>query len=238
MLPLKRFCPSFLSMPALVIGSLIPDAAYLFGELKLDEVSHTAWGIGLFCLPAGLLLTYLFYWIRSKSGTILPERHRRLLLVCNCPRSVSLLGITVSVLVGAVTHLAWDAFTHRGGWVVQQFPLLNSRIGSFAGHNVRVCRVLWYLSSFAGVACVYLVFRKAQKEVKAANTSYAAPLPAGERGVSMLELLKACIVATLVLPIELVHDLVRSPAGPLLVLMLTVLLVVVVVWISSRKSSP
>jgi hypothetical protein len=42
-LPLRRYCPRYLSFPALVVGSLSPDLGYLFGHLHTDWFSHRFW---------------------------------------------------------------------------------------------------------------------------------------------------------------------------------------------------
>jgi len=42
-LPLRRYCPRYLSFPALVVGSLSPDLGYLFGHLHADWFSHRFW---------------------------------------------------------------------------------------------------------------------------------------------------------------------------------------------------
>ena len=59
-LPLRRFCPRFLNFPALVVGSVGPDAGYAFGWLGADQVSHRFLGSFVFCLPVGLVLVGLF----------------------------------------------------------------------------------------------------------------------------------------------------------------------------------
>jgi len=219
-LPLKRFCPRWLNLPALVIGSVSPDAAYLFGKLKLEEVSHRSWGIVAFCLPAGFLLTLLLHLLRSQLAGMLPEKYGRVFLPSTWQPFGSAGVIMLSLLIGTGTHLLWDSLTHRGGWAAGRIPMLETSVGSFAGHTVRLCRVLWYGSSFAGVACVYLVYRNAQQTSE----------PGVAKVLKKATWLEATLVAALVLPIELVHDLVRGPAGGMLVALLSFLLVMGVVW--------
>jgi hypothetical protein len=50
----------------------------------------------------------------------------------------------LSALVGAVTHLVLDAFTHSDGLAVRAVPLLAHSIGSVRGHNLVVYQVLQY----------------------------------------------------------------------------------------------
>src|ERR1039458_6493774 len=67
-LPLRRYCPIWLSFPALVIGSLSPDAGYCLGDLGgLDwgTFSHGLLGSVAFCLPVGIVMLALFYGLRA-----------------------------------------------------------------------------------------------------------------------------------------------------------------------------
>ncbi len=98
--------------------------------------------------------------------------------------------------------------------------------------------MLWYLSSFIGVACVYLVFQTARKRARFSEPSHLAGQPRSERIPHIAEFVEALVVAALVLPIELLHDLVRGPIGMSLVGALTLLVVAAVVWISSRRKVP
>ena len=53
---MRRFCPRYLSFPALIAGSLSPDFGYLFRHFHVDSFSHRFWaGSFGFCLPVGLL---------------------------------------------------------------------------------------------------------------------------------------------------------------------------------------
>jgi hypothetical protein len=90
---------------ALVIGSMVPDAWYLVpGLVRVD--SHSAAGLFWFCLPAGLLAYLAWQFFRQKPLSEAPWY-----------------AVIVSVIVGAATHVAWDALTHsvayRGHYVLQ-----------------------------------------------------------------------------------------------------------------------
>src|ERR1041385_4038963 len=86
-LPLKRFCPRFLSFPGLVIGSLVPDFGYAFGQMKLDELSHRFVGSLAFCLPFGLTMLAGLFGLRSHLVQFLPADHRGIFLPL-CARPV------------------------------------------------------------------------------------------------------------------------------------------------------
>jgi hypothetical protein len=118
-LPLKLWRPGWFDGVALVVGSAAPDLAYpLVGFVSLPE-THTLAGLFWFCLPVGLIATWL-------------TRRAAPLVAAHLPgslRDYGVLGavrhpwwITVtSLLLGALTHLFWDGFTHDPaghGWAV------------------------------------------------------------------------------------------------------------------------
>jgi hypothetical protein len=198
-MPLRRFCPRWLSLPALIIGSLTPDAGYLFGEKGAGGFSHGFLGTFGFCLPAGILMVALFYWLRRPVVRILPAPYRRALLpLCQQPPR-SPWAIIASLLIGTWTHLLWDSFTHTTGWFVQHLPLLQSSVAVVAGHQARVCHLLWYGCSFAGVVWLFWLFEKWKQSCLSGAASVS--------GKAVMR--DAVLVAFSVVPIELVHHLIR-----------------------------
>jgi hypothetical protein len=64
---------------------------------------------------------------------------------------VSWLAVGLSLLAGAVTHLAWDAFTHDGAPGVEAIPLLRADLFAVGTYHVYAYRVLQYFSSAIGL---------------------------------------------------------------------------------------
>ncbi len=214
-LPLKRYCPRVLNFPALIIGSLVPDAGYGFGALQVENFSHDLRGLFGFSLPVGLLLVAGVYWLRARIVPVLPERLQRVLLPESWQPVGSPLSVVLSILLGSATHLFLDDFTHKDGWIVQRLPFLLASLGTFAGRSVRVCTLLWYGCSFIGVAWVTLAYNRRQR----------SSLPRRPRAFMTADLVMALGVALLVLPIELVHHLVHGQFGSILVAFFSGLLV-------------
>jgi hypothetical protein len=229
-LPLKRYCPRWLNFPALVIGSLTPDAGYLFGELHGGRFSHDLLGSFGFCLPAGLLMVVLFYWLRAPLARMMPTPYQRALLpLCQRPPG-SPWAIVISLLIGAWTHLLWDSFTHTNGWFVQHLSVLQSPVVLVAGRRARVCHLLWYGCSFAGVVWLFWVFEK-----------WKQGCVNGAAAVSGKAVMRdAVLVAILVVPIELVHHLVRlNKLGLCLLAVVCALLVIgIVLRVASTRKAP
>ena len=200
-LPMRRYCPRFLSFPALVIGSLTPDIAYVFGKANVDEFSHRLVGSVGFCLPVGLLVVWVFYGLRFPVVRFLPARLRRILLPL-CQRPLASPGIVVvSLLVGACTHIFLDSLTHKDGWLVGLLPVLQIAAASMGTQTLRIHLVVWYVASFVGVAWLFLVFQRWQE--------VAAGLSA--RTSDIVKWGNAVVVALLVLPVASLHHLARPP---------------------------
>lgn len=118
---LGRFCvPS-----ALAIGSMIPDAWYLLPMLTRDD-SHTLAGLLGFCLPAGVLAYLAFHLLlKHPLVALLPDGLAARVASFAAPGlpAAPAHAVAVSLLAGALTHLAWDGLTHER-WVVNGFQLL------------------------------------------------------------------------------------------------------------------
>jgi hypothetical protein len=142
-------------LSALVVGSLAPDFHYFLNLAPDGRFSHTVRGIFLFCLPVGLAVLWIFHkLLKLPLISLAPERHQQRLVrftkpFCWGPSSRFLL-ILFSLLVGALSHLAWDAFTHSRGFVVRNLPDMRTPpLGEF-GSNRPLYNLLQLGSSVLG----------------------------------------------------------------------------------------
>jgi hypothetical protein len=215
-LPFKRYCSRWINFPALVIGSLVPDAAYLSQNNDLSTISHQVVGGLAFGLPTGFLLLAALYVLRMPAVEMLPDPARRLFLtLCRRPMG-SLWLAAVSLIIGILTHVLWDSFTHGDGWIVGHVAMLQIPLFVFAGRIARVCHVLWYISSFAGVGWLWIAVEK----WKSTN----AP---GRKRVPVRSLIRSAILLSiLVIPVSLVRHLIRDMIGFVLTAVLCTLLVI------------
>ena len=199
-LPLRRFCPRRFSFPALVVGSLVADASYLFPKGLVDEFAHTWAGLVGFALPAGAMVLALLYTLRSRLFQVAPGPFKPAMApVCLGPAS-PLPIVFLSLLVGGATHLVWDSFTHKEGWLVGQLPLLKFPLLTVGDRTARVCHGLWYLSTFGGLVCLMMA---GLRRLQSADRSRS---PAGFRS----RLGRALLFATLLIPLAALHHLIRS----------------------------
>lgn len=143
-------------LSALVIGSMMPDLAYLFPGSGLSVGSHSIMGLLWFCLPAGLLCYLVFHVVLKRpllelAPPAVYARLGRLTRTCGGLPGVPWLAVALSLLLGAATHLLWDAFTHAGAPAVRLMPVLQLHLFSVGAYQVHLFKLLQHLSTVTGL---------------------------------------------------------------------------------------
>jgi hypothetical protein len=149
-LPLHRLSRHRLPMTALMVGSMAPDFGYFFSHEASRALTHSFSGLFIFALPAGLLVWFLYVAFLEKATiTLLSDRwHTRFAHTDAITRSL-VARAAVAILLGAITHILWDSFTHRGTFVTRAFPVL---LGPTPGIGwVPIYHLLHGLSSIVGL---------------------------------------------------------------------------------------
>lgn len=229
-LPLRRYCTRWLNFPALVIGTLVPDAGYLFSHEEISNNSHQLVGSIVFGLPVGFLILALLYILRRPVVEMLPNPQRRM-FVSLCQRPMGPLWLAaVSLSIGVLSHVFWDSLTHNDGWIYEHLSILQTPLFHFDGRTARLCHLLWYVSSFAGAGSLFIAFE---------NWKWREE-PGVEEPQSKIVIQDAILLAALVVPVSLLHHLLRSPIVFLLTAFLCVFLTIVfaVKMTRSRRDSP
>jgi hypothetical protein len=114
-------------MSGLVIGSFTPDFEYFLRMEPFSTVSHTLGGIFLFCLPAGLLSSFIFHnAVRNSLIDNLPfflkaRFYKMKQFDWNSHFIKRWYVEVVSIIIGAGSHIFWDSFTH-GQYKIFQHP--------------------------------------------------------------------------------------------------------------------
>ncbi|MCG8917148.1 DUF4184 family protein [Actinokineospora sp. PR83] len=135
----------------LVVGSLSPDLTYFVALRPLGgDFTHSPLGLVVVDLPLALALLALFHAFAVPALVSLAPQwvRERVVAVARPPRPSPVL--VVSVLVGGVTHLVWDAFTHHDGFAVVRLPWLAGSLWT----DMPVYQFLQLGSSVAGMAVV------------------------------------------------------------------------------------
>ncbi|GGZ68870.1 DUF4184 family protein [Streptomyces echinoruber] len=168
----------------LVAGSFAPDLTYYAaglvpGAMEFGGVTHSFPGVFGVDVLFAWVLTGWWLFVREPLVALLPRvRQGRVaaLLRCGAPpvrvRASTVARWYVSAVLGALTHVVWDAFTHVGRWGVRLFPVLDQPVA-----GVPLYSQLQYGTSLLGAAVV---------AVFAAHALRRAPAvaPAGEAAVT------------------------------------------------------
>lgn len=159
LLALKPFKSIRFSWTALIIGSIIPDFEYFIWMSPSAFVSHTVLGILSFNLPMTFVMA--FVWHQLLFPVLIPRLpffHQRIQLEEQPAFMVWIkknwVLFIVSALMGILSHLVWDSFSHGNGYLVNRIPYLNELIhlGSF---SLRRCYLFWYMSTLLGMAILF-----------------------------------------------------------------------------------
>jgi len=157
-LPLKLARPHWFSGTALVFGSMAPDLEYFVRGEHSRTFGHTMVGQFTFCLPLTLLLVWLITRVVAQPLALhMPDGgpfHLRdyRLLATGAWSPAAWLRAGLSALIGSFSHLLWDSFTHRSGWMAQRLPPLQGVLFHLGDTPVEAFRLLQHSSSILGGA--------------------------------------------------------------------------------------
>ncbi len=151
------FTKAKLVFSALVFGSIAPDFGY-FIKVGQGYFMYTLPGLLLFDLPVGFVLLWLFQTLAKwPLLSLLPIGLQRRLID---PARRFTFGpvkrfglILLSLLVGSLTHIIWDSFTHDYGWVVENFAFFHTPIAGIPLYDL-----LQTLSTYLGIAILFYWF--------------------------------------------------------------------------------
>ncbi|MEU1125157.1 DUF4184 family protein [Streptomyces sp. NPDC005899] len=187
---------------ALVAGSFAPDMTYYAdtavpGAMEFGEVTHAAWGV----LTVDVLITgaVLAAWLLSREPLValLPasSRGRVHAFLRGRPRGPGRPGLSetgwfvLSAVIGAGTHVVWDAFTHHAGWGTRMVPALRADVGGYP-----VFQLAQYGSSAVALAVLVWFARAGLRQAGPAPAPRSVPVlsRAERRGVGVL--LTLCVL--------------------------------------------
>lgn len=144
----------------LVAGSFAPDMTYfaasvLDGAMEFGDFTHSFPGAFTVDVLVAWTLVGLWLLVREPLVALLPGRRQgrvAALLHCGAPRARVRPSLVarwyVSAVIGALTHVVWDAFTHFDRWGMRLFPVL--------GETIAGSPLYWYLQ-YGGSAVAAVV---------------------------------------------------------------------------------
>lgn len=144
----------WLSLPALILGSLSPDLFYSLTWYRAASVAHEYLG----WFYTGLPLCILVYWLTQKMA---PALNRMSPLAVHTMNKLTIrhtLIIFISLYIGALTHIVWDGFTHESGAFVREISFLQIKLFAMSdSQEIAFYKLLQHLGSAGGFA--YLCYK-------------------------------------------------------------------------------
>jgi len=154
-IPLVKYLGKFGALSALIIGSMTPDFSYLIPYLTHQRFeSHSLLGVYLFSIPMGLTIYFLYHLLMAPViVSILPsslQKHLHPDLFIGRLPDIPAYTLIFSLVLGALTHISWDFFTHLYG-APQYFPSMAVPLTSIDGYDIMPYRVLQHSSTLFGM---------------------------------------------------------------------------------------
>ncbi|MEV7079183.1 DUF4184 family protein [Streptomyces sp. NPDC093516] len=172
----------------LVAGSFAPDMTYyaasvLPGAMEFGDVTHSFPGVFTLDVLVAWALVGLWLLLREPAVALLPRaRQGRVaaLVRCGAPRARVRPTLVAwwygSAVLGALTHVVWDAFTHLDRWGMRMFPVL--------GREVAGSPLYWYLQyggSAVGAVVIAVFVARALRRMPGGEPVGVPVLSAGDR---------------------------------------------------------
>jgi hypothetical protein len=153
----------YFSATGLIAGSMAPDFEY-FIRMNIQGIyGHTFWGLFYFDLPVSIIIALLFH-VAAKRNLLdnlpyfLQSRFRevRELDFISYLKDHKTIFI-LSAILGSVTHVLWDGFTHGEQFGVKALPrVYEGRTVNFDGVHYPLWYALQYISTCVGGAIIVI----------------------------------------------------------------------------------
>jgi len=167
-----------LSLSGLVLGSMAPDFEYFLALEPYATIGHTWRGFLLQALPLGVALALMFHYLAKRQlprhlpslGSL--DRRAAALAAASTnynglrDRIRAGLNFLLALLIGFVSHIVVDGFTHRGGYAVVRVSWLQRELGGYP-----VYKLLQHGLSLLGLAVLTVLMLRALAAVRLTSSS-------------------------------------------------------------------
>jgi hypothetical protein len=178
-IPFVRKIKMKLSATALIIGSMIPDFEFFLKMKTGENIGHHWYGILLFDIPLAIICCYVFHnllrdMLINQSPQWFYQRFSKWKdFDWNSYAKKNSFNVLLSVIIGIISHLFLDAFTHEDGFFVEQLTFLKNEV-RFFGIHTNIYMLLQVLESLAGLYLVYrfIKYLPLSKSLRLENDKY------------------------------------------------------------------
>ncbi|WP_338847021.1 DUF4184 family protein [Massilia sp. W12] len=205
-IPLRLLFPRHTSLGAMAIGSMMPDLVFFISVPVTRDQSHSLAGLLWFCLPAGILCWLLLHfflkppllafmppWIGTRLGAMLANVKQVRHLSWNAAAIVS-----ASVVLGALTHLIWDTFTHPNTLIADHFAFFQQVVSLPYGLQLRMYNLLQHLSTLLGLSVIMIGGLYTLRRITPLPQAHIGSISSAQRRMLLLWLLLATIAGAMI----------------------------------------
>jgi hypothetical protein len=186
-----------LHLPGLMMGALMPDLEYFLTLRPSGTIGHTLPGVFLQGLPWGLgLLLVIRYGLAQPFLALLPSHWAQKI---PSPKLVPfwrwqhVMNVGIAIVLGAISHIIWDGFTHQKGWFVQNLDFLQS-IFLF----LPLYKILQYSNGILGLLALVIWFVIWSQRLPIVHTNLDLPtLTLRQKNYCLLMMLSIAIATAL-----------------------------------------
>ncbi|AIQ47533.1 hypothetical protein R70723_17805 [Paenibacillus sp. FSL R7-0273] len=154
---------TYVHFSAMVLGSMSPDFEYFVRGRPVAEIGHSFTGFIVFNLPLVAVICLIYHYLVHRTLMIhLPRFLQDTYTHRTAASPVTRITVFLySALFGMLTHVAWDAFTHKQGFMVTKFPGVFNHSFSVYGYDIPLYKFLQHGSTLLGLSLIfiYLVLR-------------------------------------------------------------------------------
>lgn len=213
-IPLYKYLGKCGALSALIIGSMTPDFAYFSDYIQRQVESHSLIGIYLFAIPAGLTVYYLYHFLMAPVlVSLLPKTLQKYLhedLFLGRLPDIPSYTLVFSLMLGALTHVVWDFFTHQTG-IPQFVHWMDVPLTSIDGYDIMSYRILQHFSSLFGLTLLifwiwkWMSYKKKYSDVSSTAASHTWQAP------KALKLFSLVVLLTVPTIVGLIHGYANLP---------------------------
>ena len=171
----------YLNLFGLILGSMAPDFIYFLLFNPSSNLGHTFIGFIILNLPICFLLNYLIFKFVKDAfiinlPTFISKYYIYLLNYTNNIKSFKeAIVFTYSCIIGILTHIIWDACTHKTGYFVIHINFLRNNI-DILGLQIPIFKIIQHGSTVIGflilIVYLYSIRKLSNKNLNKINNKF------------------------------------------------------------------
>lgn len=147
----------YIHFTAMVLGSMAPDFEYFLRGQPLGEIGHTFSGFLYFNLLLVIMIYFIYHFVIHYNlvnhlPIVLQDSYSKEIY---SSKILNAIVFCYSALFGMLTHIVWDSFTHKNGFMVLKLPMLRHTFSIFS-YDIPLYKFLQHGSTLVGLLIILI----------------------------------------------------------------------------------